>query len=131
MALQDDPFLRLEATIRTTTRIRQPEDPTLDIAETRNLLSAALLSILFHACLHPRTALSSMLLHLGFVFHELLDGVRIGYVAPLLYAGTGGHTLFPGFEGGKLVDVDAGPTCGCDPSVVGDVCEICKLSDAE
>lgn len=42
-------------------------------------------------------------------------------MSSLLDCWTGQHSLFPRFERGEGVDVDARPACACDPAPVGNV----------
>jgi hypothetical protein len=83
-----------------------------------------LLGILLHASLNPFAAFGSILFHLVLVLEKLLDGVRIRYVTTLLNTWARCHALFPGFERGELIDIDACPTGGSDPSIVGDIWDV-------
>lgn len=62
-----------------------------------------------------------MLFHLRFILHQLLDRVRVWYVAALFDAGSRCHALFPGEERGEIRDLDAGPAGAGDPAVVRDI----------
>lgn len=69
-------------------------------------------SILLHPCLHPLLRLLRMPRHCLFVLQQFLHAIWLGHVRALLHRRPRPHAVFPLFERGEVVDLDACPARG-------------------
>jgi hypothetical protein len=113
-----DPYTTCPTSLNLPTALPPP------IKKQCELLLTLLRRVFLHTLLYPSPALSSMFFHLGLILEQLLDRMRIRYVATLLDPWTGRHALFPSLQCGEFIDIDARPARTSNPAVVRQVCMI-------